>query len=71
MRRLNMKPTTITTRARAFAGRPIEEVRCRLEPDGTVLVWDSVAKHYTRCHSLSESAQRRIRRLAKEATTRC
>jgi hypothetical protein len=59
-----MKPTTITTRARAFAGRPIESVRCRIDPDGAVLVWDSVAGHYTRVHSLSESAIRRIRRLA-------
>lgn len=55
----------IETRARAFAGRPIEDVRCRVEADGTVLVWDSVAGHFTRCHSLSESAIRRIRRLAK------
>ena len=62
-----MKPTTITTRARAFAGRPIEEVRCRLEPDGTVLVWDSVAGHFTRCHSLGKSAVGRIRRLAAKA----
>ena len=62
-----MKPTTITTRARAFAGRPIEEVRCRLEPDGTVLVWDSVAGHFTRCHSLVKSAVGRIRRLAAKA----
>jgi len=62
-----MKPTTITTRARAFVGRPIEPVRCRVDADGAVLVWDSVARHYTRCHSLSASAQRRIRRLAKEA----
>jgi hypothetical protein len=54
----------ITTRARAFAGRGIENVRCRLEPDGTVLVWDSVALHFTRCHSLGKSAHRRIRRLA-------
>jgi hypothetical protein len=59
-----MKPTTITTRARAFAGRPIEECRCRVDADGAVLVWDSVAGHYTRVHSLSESAIRRIRRLA-------
>jgi hypothetical protein len=62
-----MKPTTITTRARAFAGRPIEEVRCRIDSDGDVLVWDRVAKHYTRCHSLTASAQRRIRRLAAKA----
>ena len=62
-----MKPTTITARARAFAGRPIEECRCRVDADGAVLVWDSVAKHYTRCHSLTASAQRRIRRLVKVA----
>ena len=62
-----MKPTTITTRARAFAGRPIEPVRCRVDSDGDVLVWDRVAKHYTRCHSLTASAQRRIRRLVKVA----
>jgi len=62
-----MKPTTITTRARAFAGRSIEECRCRVDADGAVLVWDSVAKHYTRCHSLTASAQRRIRRLAAKA----
>lgn len=62
-----MKPTTITTRARAFSGRPIETIRCRVDYDGDVLIWDSVAKHYTRCHSLSASASRRIRRLAKEA----
>jgi hypothetical protein len=57
----------ITTRARAFAGRPIEDVRCRLDADGTVLVWDSLAGHYTRCHSLGDSAIRRIRRLAAKA----
>lgn len=61
-----MKPTTITTRVRAFAGRPIEPVRCRVDQDGDVLVWDRVARHYTRCHSLGQSAQRRIRRLVKE-----
>lgn len=57
----------ITTRAHAFAGRPIEEVRCRVSADGDVLVWDSVAGHYTRVHSLSESAVGRIRRLVAKA----
>lgn len=63
---MTTKTREITCRARAFAGRPIESVRCRLDADGAVLVWDSVAGHYTRVHSLSESAIRRIRRLAKE-----
>lgn len=58
----------IETRARAFAGRGVEDVRCQIDPDGTVTVWDSVAGHYTRCHSLGESAIRRIRRLADKAT---
>ena len=55
--------TTITTRAKAF-GR-VETVRCRVEDDGTVLVWDEVAGHYTRCHGLSAAAKRRIRREAE------
>jgi hypothetical protein len=38
--------------------------RVAVEPDGSVLVWDSIAGHYTRCHSLGPSAVRRIRRLA-------
>ena len=54
----------ITIRAKAFSGRKIETVRCMVDDDGTVRVWDSVAGHYTRCHVLSESAQRRARKLA-------
>lgn len=56
--------TTITTRAKAFSGRSIETIRASVDADGTVRVYDSVAGHYTTCHSLSPSAQRRIRRLA-------
>ena len=56
--------TTITTRANAF-GR-IETIECTVDSDGTVRVWDSVAGYYTTCHRLSESAIRRIRRLARE-----
>jgi hypothetical protein len=59
------KTREIETRARAFAGRGVEEVRCRVDAAGTVLVWDSVAGHFTNCHSLGESAIRRIRRLAE------
>ena len=66
---MTTKTREITCRARAFAGRGIETIRCRLDADGSVLVWDSLARHYTRCHSLGESAIRRIRRLAKE--TKC
>lgn len=53
---------TITCRANAF-GR-IETIRCMVEADGTVRVWDSIAGHYTLCHRLSQSAVARIRKLA-------
>jgi hypothetical protein len=56
----------VTIRARAFSGGKVEAVRCRVESDGTVRVWDSVAGHYTTCHSLSAAAQRRARKLAAE-----
>jgi hypothetical protein len=35
------------------------------DQDGTVRVWDSVARHYTSCHSLSQSAIARIRKIAE------
>jgi hypothetical protein len=56
----------IEARARAFCGEGVRTHKFEVEPDGTVLVWDSVAGHYTLCHSLSDSAQARIRRLARE-----
>ena len=55
----------IRTRAKAFSRRGIEHIRCQVDDDGTVRVWDSVAGYYTSCHSLSESEQRRIRRRYK------
>lgn len=46
----------------AFAGET-GTYRAQVDTDGTVRVWDSVAGHYTRCHSLTAaqiaSAQRR------------
>lgn len=44
----------------------LREHRVCVEPDGTVLVWDEIARAYTRVHALSASAIRRLRRLAKE-----
>lgn len=55
----------VKIRAKAFTGRGIEAVRCRVESDGTVRVWDSVAGHYTLCHVLGEPAKRRARKLAE------
>ncbi len=55
---------TIRCRANAFTNRGIEAIKCMVAEDGTVRVWDSVAGYYTTCHALSDSAQRRIRKLA-------
>ena len=55
----------LTFRAKAFAGEGIREHRVRVDTHGTVRVWDSVAGHYTTCHSLSESAIRRIRQMVR------
>lgn len=54
----------ITARAKAFDGYPIGAHRFEIDGD-EIRVWDSVAGHYTLCHSLSPSAQRRIRKLAQ------
>jgi hypothetical protein len=54
----------ITMRCKAFSGEGVRTNRLRVESDGTVAVWDSVAGHYTACHSLSDSARRRARTLA-------
>ena len=54
----------ITIRARAFAGESVRAQRVSVDEDGTIRVYDAVAGHYTTCHSLSASAQRRIRAVA-------
>ena len=56
--------TKITIRARAFQGI-LETVRCSVEADGTVRVYDDVAGHYTRCHSLSARDLGRVRAAAR------
>ncbi len=47
-------------RAKAFSGEGVREHKIKVDGDGTVRVWDSVAGHYTVCHSLSDGAQRRL-----------
>lgn len=37
----------------------------RVDRDGTVRVWDSVADHYTTCHSLTEAQVRHFRAYAR------
>lgn len=67
--------TIVTARAKAFSNEGVREHRFAIDPDvilpmsgqrvpGLIRVWDDVAGHYTTCHSLSESAKQRIRKLA-------
>ncbi len=53
-------------RIKAFTGEGVRLNKILVEAGrkGAVLVWDSVAGHYTTCHCLSERTQKRIRREA-------
>lgn len=57
--------TTIKARAKVWSGRGATSERFQVDADGTIRVYDSVAGHYTTCHSMSERSQARIRRLAR------
>lgn len=59
--------TEITIRASAFLFNGVETLRVIVEDDGSVLVMDQVAGHFTRCHSMSLHDQRRCRNLARKA----
>lgn len=56
----------IEARAKAFSGEGVRGHRFQVEPTGEVRVWDDVAGHFTTCNSLSESAKKRIAKLAEE-----
>jgi len=53
----------LTIRCKAFSGEGARENRVLVEPgrNGAVLVWDSVAGHYTSCHILTIRTQAKIR----------
>lgn len=55
---------TITARARAFSNDCIRKHTFQIEGE-RVYVWDEVAGHFTRCHSLSVGQIARLRKLAK------
>ena len=57
----------VSLRARAFAGEGIKRHNVQVDPDGTVRVYDSTAGHYTLCHSLTENAKRRARKLCRDS----
>lgn len=54
-----------TARAKAFSRQGVRNHKFLLSQDGTIRVWDAIAGHYTTCHSLSTSAQARLRKIAK------
>lgn len=55
-------------RCRPWSREGVQKARVLVQSDGDVLVWDDVASHWTRFHSLGPWAIRRIRRLAKGAS---
>jgi hypothetical protein len=59
-----MTTKTITMRCKAFSSAAVSVYRLGVSSDGTVRVYDSVAGHYTVCHSLGQAAIRRARKLA-------
>lgn len=58
--------TDITMRCRPFTGAAFAPHRVRVCVDGSVLVWDDVAQHFTRCHVLTQRMQARARQLAAD-----
>ena len=56
---------TIEMRCKAFSGEGVRMNRVQVSDDGTVRVWDSVAGHYTTCHSMIAAAQYRARKAAR------
>lgn len=57
---------TIEIKAKAFSGEKSKTNKFQVDGD-VVRVWDSVAGHYTTCHSLSKTAIQRIRKAAANA----
>ena len=53
----------LTVRAKAFSNEGVRDHRVMVD-DANVRVLDSVAGHFTLCHSLSKSAIKRIIKLA-------
>ena len=54
----------ITARVKAFTNHGIGTYRILVEADGDILVYDSIAGHFTRCHALTPAQIKRLRKLA-------
>lgn len=66
---MNMIPSTPVVRVRgAFRSQePASLAWATANKEGTVRVFDSVAGHWTVCHSLTNRQEARVRRLCREA----
>ena len=62
--------TRIIAIAKPFAAFQRGKYEFSVSDDGTISVWDDVAGYYTTCHSLSEAAQRKIGKVARELEIR-
>ena len=60
---LKNQDVEMTIRCRAFSGEGVRNNKILVEPgkNGRVLVWDSVAGHYTACHSIAAKTQAKIK----------
>ena len=61
-----MTEKTMKIRCRAFSCEGIRINRVRIDSDGLITVYDSIAGYYTRCHSISDADCRRIRRKGRQ-----
>lgn len=61
-----MKSEIKSVEVKGFSGRGYSGL-AYVETDGTVRIYDSVAQHYTTCHSLSATAVAKLNRLARRA----
>ena len=60
---LKNQDVEMTIRCRAFSGEGVRNNKILVEPgkNGRVLAWDSVAGHYTACHSIAARTQAKIK----------
>lgn len=54
----------VIVKGRPFSNSTVGNVRCLVDEEGFVRVWDHIAGHYTVCHSLGETAKRNARKAA-------
>ena len=68
----NAVETKLAARARCFRGANggagiLATYRFSVESDGTVSVYDSIARHYTVHHGMTEREETRVRKLARSS----